>query len=277
MKDRSSPKKPRAGSAYAKNIEGDWPAQEALSRAREKLKAFGVALRHTEKAAKVSDILLASLTEATAAIREKPGFALAEVVEAQQAVITDFAAMLAEIVAEAREESRADGQKFHQKALAELDQAQQEYERQWQEQTGLTPPRFDTIEELEQAIDWWKEQAAFVDISPERILDAGERVQHQFEPIIKGRLRLLRLQATAVTAKEFSNQLPKKEADWHDVQTKLLNLRNEGQPYTSQRDLAARLNCSESTVNKAIKNSGILKGWMARHTKYSPKAQSPWQ
>ena len=64
------------------------------------------------------------------------------------------------------------------------------------------------------------------------------------------------------------------ETDWRDVQDRLLNLRNEGKPYTDQRDLADRLNCSPPTVNKAIKNSPTLTGWMARYRKKSPKAQS---
>lgn len=66
----------------------------------------------------------------------------------------------------------------------------------------------------------------------------------------------------------------KEETDWRDVQDRLLNLRNEGKPYTTQEDLGHRMGCCKTTVNKAIKNSSTLTGWMARYRKKSPKAQS---
>jgi hypothetical protein len=64
------------------------------------------------------------------------------------------------------------------------------------------------------------------------------------------------------------------EADWHDVQTRLLRLYESGEPFTSQRDLAVRLSCSAATINKAINDSPKLRGWMARQSKRSFKAQS---
>jgi hypothetical protein len=64
------------------------------------------------------------------------------------------------------------------------------------------------------------------------------------------------------------------DADWRDVQDRLLRLREAGEAFTSQRDLAERLKCSVATVNKAVNDSASLKGWMVRHGKRSPKAQS---
>ena len=64
------------------------------------------------------------------------------------------------------------------------------------------------------------------------------------------------------------------EPRWQEVQATLLRLCEAGEAYTSQRDLAKRVNCSESTINKALNRSPKLKGWMARHRKRSPKAQS---
>lgn len=63
------------------------------------------------------------------------------------------------------------------------------------------------------------------------------------------------------------------ETNWRDVQKRLLRLRDAGEPFTSQRDLAKRLNCSVGTIHKAVKDSEKLKGWAAR-AKGSPKAQS---
>ena len=64
------------------------------------------------------------------------------------------------------------------------------------------------------------------------------------------------------------------ETDWHDVQNRLLNLYKSGEAYTSQRELANRLRCSESTINKAVNDSAKLKGWMKRRARGTPKAQS---
>lgn len=67
---------------------------------------------------------------------------------------------------------------------------------------------------------------------------------------------------------------PRTETDWRDVQDRLLRLYNAGEAYTSQRDLAKRMECVESTINKAVNDSAKLKGWMVRHTKRTPRAQS---
>jgi len=67
---------------------------------------------------------------------------------------------------------------------------------------------------------------------------------------------------------------PKAEADWHDVQARLIRLYEVGEAYTSQRELAKRMKCSKSTMNKAFNASGKLKSWMERRDMASPKAQS---
>ncbi|MBN2446039.1 MAG: hypothetical protein JXO22_04905 [Phycisphaerae bacterium] len=66
------------------------------------------------------------------------------------------------------------------------------------------------------------------------------------------------------------------DADWHDVQRRLLELNDRGVPYTSIGKLAKQLGCANATVQKAIKNSATLKGWQARHTgsSRSPRATS---
>ena len=54
----------------------------------------------------------------------------------------------------------------------------------------------------------------------------------------------------------------KAETQWIEVQNALLRKREMKEAYTSQPELAQELNCSPSTINKAIKNSTNLKGWM---------------
>lgn len=51
---------------------------------------------------------------------------------------------------------------------------------------------------------------------------------------------------------------------WQDVQADLLGKRERGEPFPGQRALAKDLECSSSTVAKAIKNSPTLRGWQKR-------------
>jgi hypothetical protein len=63
---------------------------------------------------------------------------------------------------------------------------------------------------------------------------------------------------------------------WRDAQGKLLAMREKGEPYTTVKDLAARVGCRKTTLHKAIASSPTLKGWQARHVSKSPspRAQS---
>lgn len=73
----------------------------------------------------------------------------------------------------------------------------------WKRLTGVVPPQARTIEDLKYiVIPWWKEQAAAVGIDPNKILESDENLIANLEPIITGRLRLRRLQAATITARD---------------------------------------------------------------------------
>jgi hypothetical protein len=61
----------------------------------------------------------------------------------------------------------------------------------------------------------------------------------------------------------------KERADATEVKERLTRLTQQGFAYTSQRKLAKQLECSESTINKAINSSDELKKWM-ESTRKSP-------
>ncbi|NLX22438.1 MAG: hypothetical protein GXY55_12340 [Phycisphaerae bacterium] len=65
----------------------------------------------------------------------------------------------------------------------------------------------------------------------------------------------------------------KTKASLPDVQKRLLRLRDEGLPYTSNRDLARRLNCSIGLISRAVNGSEVLKNWAKREAKGPPKVQ----
>lgn len=80
---------------------------------------------------------------------------------------------------------------------------------------------------------------------------------------------------TSSTPTDNSGQVAE-GADWRDVQRRLLEIRDRGEPYTSIAKLATELGCANATVKKAIDDSRELKGWQARHleSKRSPRATS---
>ncbi len=61
---------------------------------------------------------------------------------------------------------------------------------------------------------------------------------------------------------------------WQDVAGRLKRLRAQGEPWTSQHEMARRFCCSSGTVNKAIRNTPELLSWAKREVAASPRARS---
>lgn len=66
------------------------------------------------------------------------------------------------------------------------------------------------------------------------------------------------------------------ETAWREVQRRLLELADQGEPYTNTRELAKRYHCALGTVSKAISDSPNLKGWrrLTGKSRRAPRAQS---
>lgn len=78
----------------------------------------------------------------------------------------------------------------------------------------------------------------------------------------KGRIRVARLKADRM-ATVVEPKTKTTETDWRDIQRRLERLRDQGEKYTTQAKLAVKLNCSPSTINKAISRSTKLNAWKA--------------
>ena len=61
---------------------------------------------------------------------------------------------------------------------------------------------------------------------------------------------------------------------WQDVRKDLLHICDEGEPYTSQGELAKRLRCSPATINRVFRESPNLRKWMREAGRRAPRAQS---
>jgi hypothetical protein len=51
--------------------------------------------------------------------------------------------------------------------------------------------------------------------------------------------------------------------DWQTARDRLIAIRRQGESFTSLRDLAARIGCSEGLIRKAIKSDTGLRAWAA--------------
>lgn len=59
---------------------------------------------------------------------------------------------------------------------------------------------------------------------------------------------------------------------WQDAAERMKRLRSQGEPWTSQREMAKRFSCSLATINKAIQNTPELQTWS--RPQRTPKAES---
>ena len=76
-----------------------------------------------------------------------------------------------------------------------FDDALKQYETKWLKETGVVPPRWTTVDQLQTIVlPWWQEQAALAGINADRIVDLGDKVVF-FDSVIREKLKMLRLQA----------------------------------------------------------------------------------
>ena len=89
-----------------------------------------------------------------------------------------------------------------------------------------------------------------------------QRIRLHLRLTAKGRIRVARLKTDRM-APVVEPKTKTTETDWRDIQRRLERLRDQGEEYTTQARLAAKLNCSPSTINKAISQSTKLNAWKA--------------
>jgi hypothetical protein len=66
---------------------------------------------------------------------------------------------------------------------------------------------------------------------------------------------------------------PEQGMTWREAAERLERLRSQGEPWTSQHEMARRFGCSSATINKAIRSTSELTVW-AKRPDAAPKAQS---
>lgn len=162
-------KRPQAGKAFQKVLQNDPKTQEAMRRVQARMKAY-------------SDVIKAVFGQ----------------INPSATVVNQVIKSLK--LTNLEKKAQAELAEELKKLYAELDLVQEQYEAEWLAETGVAPPQYKSVEELEEVISWWQQQAAFTGIDPNKILEAGELVQTEFEPIIRGKLQLLSLQAACIEA-----------------------------------------------------------------------------
>ncbi len=66
----------------------------------------------------------------------------------------------------------------------------------------------------------------------------------------------------------------REQVGWKEAAERLDRLRNQGEPFTSERDFAERFRCAPSTIHKAIQNTPSLQPWAKPEAVSAPNAQS---
>lgn len=82
------------------------------------------------------------------------------------------------------------------------------------------------------------------------------------------------LEVGAAEPADAAEGLDEPGTDWRDIQQRLLTLLHQGEPFTTQRELADRLGCALATISKAIHGSDRLTMWAKRRSgSAAPKAE----
>lgn len=109
-------------------------------------------------------------------------------------------ALLEQIFGKPTEEEQKELDVRCEEWLADFREVEKQFNAEWQEKTGEAPPRIKTDDDVENVIGWWKEKAALAGLDTNTILAAKDHEVFAWEPVIKGRMNLLRLQAAALAA-----------------------------------------------------------------------------
>jgi hypothetical protein len=76
------------------------------------------------------------------------------------------------------------------------------------------------------------------------------------------------------TSKTTMPPEPATSTTWQKVAEQLKRLHDQGQPWTSQQQMATQIGCSPATVNKAIQKTPELERWAKPQVSTAPRAQS---
>jgi hypothetical protein len=122
-------------------------------------------------------------------------------------------ALLEQIFGKPTEEERKASDAQLEEWLADFREVEKQFNAEWKEKTGETPPRIKTDDDVEKVISWWKEKAALAEIDSNAILAAEDHEVFAWEPVVKGRMTLLKLQAATLAATPSAKTPPPEAAE----------------------------------------------------------------
>jgi hypothetical protein len=96
-----------------------------------------------------------------------------------------------------------------------------------------------------------------------RDFDPFRRPEIPFPPFARQPAELHAVQASAEPAPTSEATVGPGQISWQTARDRLIALRRAGESFTSLRDLAARIGCSEGLIRKAIKSDTGLRAWAA--------------
>lgn len=96
-----------------------------------------------------------------------------------------------------------------------------------------------------------------------RDFDPFQRPEIPFPPFATQPAELHAVQASAEPAATSEPTVGRGQSSWQTARDRLIAIRRRGESFTSLRDLAARVGCSEGLIRKALKQEVGLRAWAA--------------
>jgi hypothetical protein len=96
-----------------------------------------------------------------------------------------------------------------------------------------------------------------------RDFDPIRRPEIPLPPFARQPAELHAVQASAEPAATSEATVGRGQISWQTTRDRLIAIRRQGESFTSLRDLAARVGCSEGLIPKAIKQDVGLRAWAA--------------
>jgi hypothetical protein len=96
-----------------------------------------------------------------------------------------------------------------------------------------------------------------------RDFDPFRRPEIPLPPFARQPAELHATQASVEPAATSEATVGRGQISWQTARDRLIAIRRQGEPFTSLRDLASRIGCSEGLIRKAIKQDVGLRAWTA--------------
>ena len=177
-------------------------------------------------------------------------------------------ALLEQVFGKPTEDEQKETDAKLEKWLSDFREVEEQFSAEWLEKTGEAPPIIRTDEDVDKVIAWWKEKAALAGIDTDAILAAKDHEVFAWEPVIKGRMTLIRLQAAMLAdtcVKATPTEDAERAATADSTAGRTAAPEGEYSPAMSKAKMMKRLGMTRKVFNWLAKKYGMIHVSRQRH------------